>query len=60
MPQTAIFSEIYHMWPVTHECVCEPRSSCNSTETTQIPWSSEENNLDLKFIFELFRALKMW
>lgn len=55
MPQTAIFSEIYQMWPVIHECVCGPTSSCNSTEATQIPWSSEE-----KKKLELFRALKIW
>lgn len=50
MPQIAIFCEIYHMWLVSQECVFGPTSSCNST---QVPWSSEENNLDLKFIFSI-------
>lgn len=34
MPHTAIFREIYHMWPVSNESVCGPTLSCNSTEAT--------------------------
>lgn len=58
MLQTAIVSETYHIWPTSHQYVCGPTLSCNSTEVIQISWSSEENNLDLKFIFWIIYSLE--
>lgn len=58
MPQTAIVNRNYHMWPVSHESVCRPTFSFNNTEVTQFPWSPEENDLDLKFIFWIIDSLE--
>lgn len=46
------------MWPVSHECLCGSTFSFNTTEVTQFPWSLEENNLDLKFIFWIMDDLE--